>query len=284
MERNREEIRLEKPTTGSPLQIARGELYLPETAYMRVLPFTVEKELSLRLEAIVFAADSIAAAYVRLVELSVMLASCAGEKSNRPGLNGTISSFQQAWSIVDHVHALRNLLPQIGVEIDGAMSFVTDFESGTHLRNRMDHLHENISNIAKSKGSMPGVYGSLTYTFVPPEDLMETPEGQIPLGGFLVIQQIGPVRPGQEIANCLVPSVRHPGISNLVLRAFQWSLNLDDVVLRLAPLITTLNTFVEQTVKAGIANKAKELGRPEADLSTHYGANHTVMLRFNVGS
>ncbi len=62
-----------EPGISHPVNIARNDLFLPHNAYIRALPFTVDIELRLRLDAIVFAADTIAAAYVRLFELALAL-------------------------------------------------------------------------------------------------------------------------------------------------------------------------------------------------------------------
>lgn len=241
------------------------------------MPFTVDLELRLRLEAIVFAADTISNAYSRLFELSLKLGHEQVSKPDQRGISERIALFKQAWSIVDNVHNLRRLLPKLGADIDGLNEFVADLEGATLMRNRVDHLGQLLPNIAKSKESAASLYGSLSYVLALPQQNTHRP-GTI----FFVLQQTGAARPDQEMS-IKVPSQFRLPAGNFVLCAFDWSFDLDDVILRLCPLIKALNASVEISITDQIRQKATELGCPESDLRAHGGANYCFMLPFNIG-
>ncbi len=117
-----------------------------------------------------------------------------------------------------------------------------------------------------------------------PRHIEETPEGHNIRGGIVVFQQTGPISPDQEVGNFQFPPILFDGASNFSLRAFDWQLNLDEVVLRLAPLICALNESVAKAATDAIATEAQKLNRPKADLSQHFGANYSLMLEFTVDS
>jgi hypothetical protein len=266
----------------TPPEIVRNGL-LARDAYIRVLPVKVQKETRIRLDAVTFAVDTIEAAYAHMNGLASNFDWGREGSAGRRG-DGVISLYQQAWSIVDQVHNLRCLLPGLGVNIDEIDRFIKEFECATLMRNRIDHLDLFIPNIAKSKGHMPGIHGSLTYTFVPPDDVIETSEGFTARGGFLVLHQVGPVMENQLMCSVVPSAPRYSGVSNFQLQAYDWELKIDNVILRLAPLMKALNTFAEESIKAQIAAMSKETGRPEAELSGHSGAGISFKLRFLTGT
>ena len=248
-----------------------------------VLPFTVDAELRLRLEAIVFAADMIAFAHEALVSLAVShgRSQINGGDTQAPGLEGSamVGLFQQAWSIVDHIHELRQLLPTLGVEIEGATEFVADFESATLMRNRMDHPTAQIANLAKAKGVRPPLYGALGYVLALPE---HAKDGQIERG-YVVFQHAGAVQPGQKMGEIRIPGAFYPPAFDFTLSAFDWQLVLDSAIIRLGPIMQGVNAVAEQRLKAAIAAGAAKLGKTEKELSVHYGGGYTMMFAFTPG-
>lgn len=72
--------------------------------------------------------------------------------------------FGDAWSIVDQAHMLRSLLHELSTEINvpAFREFAAVSEAATTLRNKMNHLHNNIANLAAKKGGQP-LHGALSF-------------------------------------------------------------------------------------------------------------------------
>lgn len=73
--------------------------------------------------------------------------------------------YSDCWNIVDQVHALIQLLrqQQIDSRANAASDFVQKYRVASTLRNKMDHLGQNIDNLAKAKVTRPHVFGALAY-------------------------------------------------------------------------------------------------------------------------
>ena len=59
--------------------------------------------------------------------------------------------FQHAWSIVDQIYSLRQLLRSLALSGDDVDAFISATGSVHVLRNRTDRLDQRIPNIAASK-------------------------------------------------------------------------------------------------------------------------------------
>ena len=252
-----------------PLQVAKQEVRLPSGAFLRALPFTVDRATRLRLDAIVFAADVLASAYVQMVEVAV----AAGTSDSTEDASTRL--FQCAWTIVDQVHNIRLLLDKLERKIPEAEQFRTDFAVARELRNRMDHLNAHIPNIANSAKPGDSLFGSISY-------VLEVEHGSgDDRQKFFVLRQTGAVQPGQKMAELRVPSELRLPVGNFQLGAIGRTLDIDQAVTDLGLVMTALNEEIEQVIMAQIKSKAAELSRPEADLLAHYGANITIALAFN---
>src|SRR5258708_38791541 len=96
-----------------PLIIARTQVTLPEGAFIRALPFVVDETQRFRVDAMVMCADIMASAYAQMIELA--LRSKWEETQNKEQRSGhlDIAMFQHAWSIVDQIYSLRQLLSSL---------------------------------------------------------------------------------------------------------------------------------------------------------------------------
>src|SRR5579863_3548177 len=133
-----------------PLIIARTQVSLADSAFIRALPFVVHETQRFRVDAIVMCADIMAAAYSQMIELA--LRSKLEEKQNEklPG-QLDIRMFQHAWSMVDQIYSLRQLLSSLAFTGSDVDAFLSATKTAHVLRNRTDHLDQRIPNIAASK-------------------------------------------------------------------------------------------------------------------------------------
>lgn len=257
--------------------VAHTKVRLPEGSFIRALPFAVDLEQRLRLDALVFSADTIAAAYPQLASVALR----AAQRQVTDGgaeAHATAAMFQHVWSIVDQLHNVRMLLESLKLKVGDAPGFVDDFRISRDLRNRMDHLNQMIPNIAKSKESGDSLFGSLSYA------VTASPKVDGPQQVYFVMQQTGPVRPKQAVGGFRVPSELRLPVGNFQLRAIGEELDIDDAILRLGPLMLAINDHIESDITRQIRHKAAELKRPESDLMVHNGANISLMLAIDPGS
>lgn len=261
-----------------PVFAAHACFGLHPKSHVRMLPSSLHLEERLRWEAIVFACDSIAHSYIRLVELGVKVGSPALLPGERIGL------FQHAWTIIDEVHQLRQLLPGTGFAIPELIEFVGQFEAATLLRNRRDHVDKQLSNLASRKGFHSGLNGSLSFVLFRKDDIDMTPTGPVPKSGFFVMLQSGPVAPNEQVGSIRVPERYALPIGNFVLHAFDRDFDLDELVRGLSKLVPRLDKEVGLRLEKSISAAAAESGRSPEELRKHRGGGLTMMLKFNLAA
>jgi len=69
-----------------------------------------------------------------------------------------------SWVIVDQIHALRQLLQALNIHAAHfSAAFFERYEAATFIRNAMDHLKDNVANLASAKKARPTIFGVLSY-------------------------------------------------------------------------------------------------------------------------
>jgi hypothetical protein len=260
-----------------PLIIARTQVTLPEGAFIRALPFVVDETQRFRIDAMVMCAEIIASAYVQMIELALR---SKWEEMQNDGMRSghlDIAMFQHAWSMVDQIYSLRQLLGSLafnGADVDAFMSAT---EMAYLLRNRMDHINQRIPNIAASKDGSRSLFGGLSYFLL--GAAVGTPEVDV----FAVTQYADPVRPNEQVASIQIPGELRMPIGNFVLTAAGEELDLDAAILTLGPVMTQTNEGFEKSIRAQAAEKTAEHGLEQRTLLAHYGARLKFMLPLKVG-
>jgi len=86
--------------------------------------------------------------------------------------------FAHCWSIVAQCHMLRKMLQRTSPQVGGPTHiFLQKFESVTLIRNSMDHLHQQIENIAKAKDTRPPLFGALSFCRLAEQDIIRDDGG-----------------------------------------------------------------------------------------------------------
>jgi hypothetical protein len=260
-----------------PLIIARTQVSLPEGAFIRALPFVVDETQRFRVDAMVMCADIMASAYAQMIELA--LRSKWEETQNKEQRSGhlDIAMFQHAWSIVDQIYSLRQLLSSLAFTGDDVDAFLSATRTAYVLRNRTDHLDQRIPNIAASKGNSRSIFGSLSYFVL--GGAVGAPEVEV----FAVAQHADPVRPNEQIASVRIPGELQMPIGNFVLTAAGEELDIDAAILTLGPVMTRTNEGFEKSIRAQAAEKAAEHGIEQEAPLAHYGARLKFMLALKLG-
>ena len=258
-----------------PLIIARTQVALPKGAFIRALPFAVDEAQRFRVDAIVMCADIVASAYAQMIEVAFRSKWEEKQIEERSG-HLDIAMFQHAWSIVDQIYSLRQLLGSLAFSGDDVDAFLSATASAYVLRNRTDHLDQRIPNIAASKGNLRSLFGSLSYFVL--GAAVGAPEVEV----FAVAQHADPVRPSEQIASVRIPGELRMPIGNFVLTAAGEELDLDAVILKLGPVMTRTNEGIEKSIRAQAAQEAAKHGIEYGTLLAHYGARLKLVLALKV--
>ena len=172
---------------------------LPADAFLRRLPIGLQREQLLTFEGLVYCGDAVNVSYGAMRALGLTHGAAIGEPENR---NARIHMFIHAWTIVDSVHVAIDLIKALGFEAKSATSFIEKYEVATLLRNKMDHVGDQLKNLAEKKGAPP-LQGAISYVHVPAEDW--TTESGI-TGGRLIAISIGQIRNKGQIAAVTNPA------------------------------------------------------------------------------
>lgn len=131
---------------------------IPESSFLRKIPWTIKASDRMELEAIAFAIDAIYLRHRRILDWATK---CEPDSFSKTPHNERLELFLDLWSIVDQVYVLRQLLTKLD-HLPSVAEFLGITKDVGHMRNGMDHLPQKIPNIAGKKKSMP-VYGAFSF-------------------------------------------------------------------------------------------------------------------------
>jgi hypothetical protein len=139
------------------------------------------------LEAIAYSMDSISASLEFIQCLTAKYSDAEfGPSFSEQELRALCSD---VWNVVDQLHMLRKLLEQLDPQRAGIPGeFAKKYGVATEIRNKMDHLHQNLDNLANAKSGRSTIFGSLSYVANP---RFEEEEGSRVFKGKIVTQPFG---------------------------------------------------------------------------------------------
>ena len=222
---------------------------LPDNSFLRRLPAVLAPVGRIRLEALVFSSDVLTHAYSSLRELTTRV----GDTYHSFTPPDRIALFSYAWTIVDQLHVIRQLIRAITKSPPGPnqAKFLELSESATMMRNKMDHLGEQVKNLSAQKGARAPLFGALTYFLVEPKH-MEAASNPVTglVGGSFVTITSGSVPEGKALFQLGIPTSRpiRPPVSQFILTAFDRSLDIDATLEALEVILTRAAIDVEQGI------------------------------------
>jgi hypothetical protein len=202
--------------------------------------------MRLRFEALVFAADVLTFAFSSIRDITARY----GADILSISLHDRIALFTHAWTMVDQIHILRELIKtttptgkQMG---PNQKSFYDTYEAASFMRNKMDHLTGMFQKLASRRGIHPPFFGAISYFLVEAHQMVQTPAGVVVDAGTIITVAAGSVQGDKTLIPMPNPTARpvHPPTSQFMLAAFDWELNLEEAVKALQAL---LNKYSEQT-------------------------------------
>jgi len=234
---------------------------LPADSILRKLPATANLEQRIRLEALVFVADTISHAFRGLREITTRL----GPKITNLTFQDRAALFSHAWTIIDQVHAARLLLRSHlrGKFGPNQKAFFDKYAAVHTLRNKMDHLNQNIANAAKQKGIAWPLFGVLSYFFVESHQCVQTEVGLSIKGGTIITITSGiPIqRPNTALvlANPAGRAIQVP-VSLFTFGAFGMTFDIDGAAIDFAAVLNFASQNIDRKLREQVAKTAKETG------------------------
>jgi hypothetical protein len=172
--------------------------------------------------------------------------------------------FVSCWSIVDQCHMLRKLLGELPLSPEGpTRTFIDKYENVTLIRNAMDHLHDKLDNLTKSKKQSPPVFGALSYCVVADDDFIELPDGTKMLAGCsvatLTAGSLTLNNHAWNIANPAGKKIEIP-VGCFEFNAFDYTISFSELIEDLNALVAHYDTEIRRKVEDGIRAQAQERG------------------------
>lgn len=156
------------------------------------------------------------------------------------------------WSIVDQFHAIARLLKAFEIEAAGWPKLDEFKATVNHLRNKMDHLGQNLGNLGAKKGTSYPLHGSVLFGTAP-SNVGEYECIVVNLGAF---HQEGQHSPTIDL-NELLGAPRYPAI---FFAAFDANLNVTALHWELSSFLKAFNDAIEQSSTEMIRKRAQERG------------------------
>ena len=216
---------------------------LPNDAFLRRLPSTLNAKQVVMLEALVFCHDSVETAFETIEKLVLHYREKVVEADRRI----TVELFNRAWRIVDSLHTVRQVLDDLDYKTPTADRFYSKYDSASQMRNKMDHLKDNAQNFGKAK-RRPPIFGTLSYICIPERNMIEVDGRRTATGGGIVVLTSGRVNPLGSRFRFAMPDLQQ--LQNAVkffrFEAFDYILTLDEAVRDLRELVIEMNRNIEE--------------------------------------
>lgn len=248
-----------------------GAMLVSEDSYLRRLPVGLHPENRLRMDAIVVASDIVSQCYQDLSKLGAEIGATFGEIG--PLQRAAFIGF--AWSIVDQLHAVRQLVtPPRGIPAGPATQrFLDAAEPATLLRNKMDHLRNNLSNLSAKKGERYPLFGAISY-------VLSNTDPQS--GGLLMTVSSGALHGGD-----LFPAVNPAGrsystpVGLLQLNAFDFTFEFSPALAALQDYLAITEVSAEKKMRAAAEVEAAKGVHTVEELLVHLGGSPVVAMVFD---
>jgi hypothetical protein len=253
---------------------------LPDDAFLRRLPATLNPAQAIRLEALMFSADVVESN----LAATRAIANHFREKIGAAPRNVRVDLITRAWTIVDSLHVIIQILRATKFPSNKIREFISKYQSTRTLRNHMDHLTQNAANVASSK-NRPPVFGVLGYVCVP-DSLLEVNDGKVTVrGGGMVAVSSGRFV-GEKKLRLVNPSGRTLPIpvGGFELQAFGQFLDLEQAESDLRELLVELNKTLEAEYLSFAKAKSRETGMTIDQIMSPVLADLVIYFSFGEGS
>jgi hypothetical protein len=248
---------------------------LPADSFLRQVPHALEANPRLILDCAGWVVNSILISFVDMEKVAeaMPLDKAAAELEHR--------LFVHCWSIVDQCHTLRSLLRRLPTTPHPEIAdFIAKTASYTQIRNSMDHLSGNLSNLVNSQQQRAPLFGALTWIKVEPSDFVD---GQLATYKACSVST-GTVL-GKPAAWMVAPApieIAATPVSNFRFEALDHSVDLSGLIAGIQALLQHFENVVKPRVEDNIRAGARSRGLdPEEQLKLRGsgGLKMVMMIR-----
>ncbi len=261
---------------------------ISDDAFLRRLPNGLSAVQALRIEALVYSADAIEASLASLKTI----ASAHDENIMATANRGTrLELFISAWTIVDCVHVVRQMLRALEYATPLANEFLNKYEVASSLRNKMDHLKDQSQNLA-NKNRKPPLFGTLGYVYLTPETVVLTDGIESPHGATILLTQ-GRIRGNVDLPMLNPADVVFDRLelesdfsafgrsaAGFRLSAFEEVFDLHDAARDLSPLMAEFEYTVSTKIPPQLEQYAKDNVLDIDEVMGNAGAGFSCYAKF----
>lgn len=229
-----------------------GQQIVAPDAFVRKLPQVVSVKQRLAWDALVMACDIMADAY-RRIRNAAIARGLAFDGLEELEIAPSIGC---CWMIIDQLHAVRQLMPFLANMNPPlgplCQAFIDKSATTFAMRNKMDHLKDNIGNLSAMKGPRSPLFGSLSYFHIS-EAKNETGHSIVLYSGALIEETRVPiVNPAEK--TFVVP------VGLFKFSAFGLDLFFEPALSALHDWISAVTPDIEDQVRTQAARYAIEHG------------------------
>lgn len=193
--------------------------------------------------------------------------------------------FAHAWSIIDQTHMLRTILKRTSPREGGPTStFIKKYEVVTLIRNSMDHLHNNIKNIAKNKSPRPPLFGALSFCIVRPEQIIVSENGDTNISGCRTVTiTAGALTHPHHQFGFRSPMGRliELPVGLFDFQAFEQKTSFSELIADLRTLVEHYDTVVKADQETQLRTFARENGLEEERVVNEHNAALVLAMDFS---
>lgn len=248
----------------------RDQGIVPDNSFLRRIPDIMQPEQKMRIDYLVYCCDVIYHSYHSIVNLALLVHDDLSLISREMQTN----FFVPAWSIVDNIHAarqiIRSLAPPEGVGPGVTREFLEDSDIARKMRNEMDHLSGNIPKIYNKKGNKSPLFGAVCYV------ISSDPVSQ---GATVVIVKSGQMH-GKE--SWIIPKMGdrpfHIPVDFITLNSFGLECDFAPLIDKLAISMQLNANRWEQNILDHVERLAQGSGTCKEALLRHTGGGYAVAL------
>jgi hypothetical protein len=259
---------------------------ISENSFFKNIPLAINLQQRLIWEGAGWAIQMIALSYDRLKVAASQVDATSG---NYPTSLAT-EMFACCWSIIDQCHMLRKILERVPLRSDGlAAKFIEKFEAVTFIRNAMDHLHQNINNVANKKGPVAPIFGAMSFCAITNDDVLSSVSDMgVPIisGCRVVTLTAGALTHPQHAFQVLSPAGRITEIpvGMFQFMAFEHRVDFSDMVADLASLVAYFDHVVKPDQEQQLREFARMNNLDEDKVVSEHSAAFVVTMKIEFPS
>lgn len=243
----------------------QGEQILSDDDFLKRLPLSLDAAQRLTMEGLAHIADALAASYRVLYDLAH---SWAATEDTILSSFDRARMFNSAWSIVDDIHAARQLFQRLVKKESAIGGFRHSTQDFKRLRDKMDHLSDNVGNLVAAKGVRRPIFGALSFLYIGPEHLSSKDGVKRAEGGRSYMVTAGTVS-GREVVQVVTPAGQSlvAPIEDVTLGAFDIDVRLGAAIELFSRAIKSLSAETEVSCREALQRQFQTVEEVERALA-----------------